>query len=309
MSETSTVAETRKNRKPVLQRSANRPLTGVTINPGRVEYVYMSGSTITSVERKLVDKDIPETLLDTLAVIGKLPIEASMSYMRMLTHAISGQEYGSLVVDDDAYILDINHLTHFKPVPGMGSTRIINTFGTAADPKGSAVRAELEKLGFIYAPSVKTKGHRHLIMLELKGPMTADVAQRKTEMSPYEELMDYADETAANTKGWEGELIGAVEVFKRFRISAGSLKHYRDQNKIITFPHGSRKFRYPAEQFVGTSIVRGIDAVREIINVEAETWLWLTQPSATLDGARPIDELKRKKLQAVLDAAHQQYDL
>jgi hypothetical protein len=125
----------------------------------------------------------------------------------------------------------------------------------------------------------------------------------------YLELMAYIEECAEATKGWEGELLEADEVYQRHGINAEQLDALRGEGKAMAFPKSAGGYVYSAAQFVDGNVVAGIDHVAKVVQINAECWLWLTQRSANLDGDVPLDRLKHGDLAAVLEAAHMQYDL
>ncbi|MFD1767087.1 hypothetical protein ACFSAG_09545 [Sphingorhabdus buctiana] len=125
----------------------------------------------------------------------------------------------------------------------------------------------------------------------------------------YEELMAYIEECAEATKGWEGELLEDDEVSQRYGISAEQLDALRGEGKAMAFPKSAGGYVYPAAQFVDCNVVAGIDHVAEVVQINGECWLFLTQRSPYLDGDVPLDRLKRGDLAAVVEAAHMQYDL
>jgi uncharacterized protein (DUF2384 family) len=71
-----------------------------------------------------------------------------------------------------------------------------------------------------------------------------------------------------------------------------------------------KKRRFPAEQFSENgSIIPAIDRLVSIIGTHGETWNFLTQQSASLNGKRPIDLLKAGKVERVLKTAERNYDV
>lgn len=131
----------------------------------------------------------------------------------------------------------------------------------------------------------------------------------KAAMSPYEELMAYADECAANVRGWHGELIDADTILARHAIARDELVHLRTEGQVVGLECAPDDVAiYPAAQFMDDNVIPGICEVRTVVGIEDEAWLWLIMPSAYLDGAIPLDCLKQGKIQAVVEAAHHQYD-
>jgi hypothetical protein len=140
----------------------------------------------------------------------------------------------------------------------------------------------------------------------LKGkskPRNADGAN-----AAYAELIAYLEETAAKTNGWEGELLDAAEVGARHGIGLTELDVLRAEGRVVAFVRKAGGFRYPDAQFEDGEVVSGLDRLADVIGTCGEMWLWLRQPCPYLDGAVPLDLLKRGELDAVLAAAHKQYD-
>jgi hypothetical protein len=129
-------------------------------------------------------------------------------------------------------------------------------------------------------------------------------------MTPYQELMAYAEETIAETAGWHGELLNAATVEQRHGIITNRLVAlYRDQ-RVIAFDHGAIDgLVFPDAQFVDGKVVDGIQSVRAVVKIVGEAWAWLICPSPYLDSAMPLDQLKAGNIAAVVAAAHLQYDL
>jgi hypothetical protein len=140
--------------------------------------------------------------------------------------------------------------------------------------------------------------------------MTDPTAPGEKEMTPYEELMAYAEETIAETEGWHGELLDAATVEQRHGITADCLMTlYRDQQVIGFGDEANGDLVFPDAQFIDGKVVDGIKSVRAVVKFVGETWLWLLYPSPYLDGDIPLDQLKLGNVAAVVEAAHMQYDL
>jgi hypothetical protein len=135
------------------------------------------------------------------------------------------------------------------------------------------------------------------------------IPDEENRRAAYAELMAYVEECAEATQGWEGELLEADEVNQRHGISAERLDILRCESNAIAFPKADGGYLYPNAQFVDGFVVAGIDHVADIVKINGERWLFLTQRSPYLDGDVPLDRLKRGDLAAVLHAAHMQYDL
>jgi hypothetical protein len=124
----------------------------------------------------------------------------------------------------------------------------------------------------------------------------------------YAELMAYLEETAAKTDGWEGELLDEVEVNARHGIGLAELEVLHAEGRVIAFRRKAGGFRYPDAQFENGKVVSGLDRLADVIGTRGEMWLWLRQPCPYLEWEIPLDLLKRSELDAVLAAAHMQYD-
>jgi Protein of unknown function (DUF2384) len=120
--------------------------------------------------------------------------------------------------------------------------------------------------------------------------------------------MAYLEETTAKTDGWEGELLDAAEVKVRHGIGSAELEVLLAEGRVVAFRMKAGGFRYPDAQFENGKVVSGLDHLAELVGTSGEMWLWLTLPSPYLGGAVPLDLLKRGELDAVLVAAHMQYD-
>lgn len=126
-------------------------------------------------------------------------------------------------------------------------------------------------------------------------------------MTPYEELMAYADETSAANAGWEGELIDAHLVTQRYGIPTATLSTMQVERRVIFFPDSDGFARFPSEQFVHGGAVPALAALQGMIGDASETWLFLMTPRASTKGCRPIDLLKEGLKDDILAAAERQY--
>lgn len=135
-------------------------------------------------------------------------------------------------------------------------------------------------------------------------------APRKAKMTPYEELMAYADETSEQTVGWHGELIDAALVKWRHGIAQDELLRLYNSGRVVGFDDDAKTgLLFPDAQFNDGAAVVGIDQVIDVIEIADEAWLWLLQPSPYLEGEIPLEQLKRGNIAIVVAAAHAQYDM
>jgi hypothetical protein len=124
----------------------------------------------------------------------------------------------------------------------------------------------------------------------------------------YAELIAYVEETAAKTDGWEGELLDAAEVNTRHGIGLAELEALHAERQVVAFGRKAGGFRYPDAQFENGKVVSGLDRLVEVVRICGEMWLWLRQPCPYLEWDIPLDLIKRNEIDAVLAAAHKQYD-
>lgn len=123
----------------------------------------------------------------------------------------------------------------------------------------------------------------------------------KKAMTPYEELMAYAEETIAETAGWHGELLDAASVERRHGIAPDRLLRLHHDRRVIAFDHGpTGGLVFPDAQFVDGKVVRGIKSVRAVVKIVGQAWAWLLHPSPYLDGNITLDQLKMGNISAVV---------
>jgi hypothetical protein len=130
-----------------------------------------------------------------------------------------------------------------------------------------------------------------------------------TTLTPREKLVAYARECAAQTRGWEGDVISAAEVACRFGIADARLEAMRRAKQVIAFRCGVDGFNYPAQQFSDSGVVPALDQLLGIIGTAGECWHWLLEDCAELGEVPPLELLKQGRIDEVLAAAHLQYDI
>lgn len=102
----------------------------------------------------------------------------------------------------------------------------------------------------------------------------------------------------------DSELLGAVELAQRLKVSRATIDNWRTGKLIIGFQKGLRNFIYPVRQFHRMRPIEGLSAVVEAFNAGEDAWEWLVLPNAMLEGQMPIDALRAGQIKPVIDAAH-----
>ena len=87
------------------------------------------------------------------------------------------------------------------------------------------------------------------------------------------------------------------------RIARSTLHRWQRRGEVVALRKGGRKHVFPLAQFVDGRPVAGISNVQSLIGNPRLTWLWLTRPSAQLDGRIPIDLLRADQIEKVVEAA------
>jgi hypothetical protein len=120
----------------------------------------------------------------------------------------------------------------------------------------------------------------------------------------------YAAECAAKNPNWVGEMVNSDQAIERFGVTGQQLNVWRRNKQIVYFGVSRKRRRFPAEHFCnGGTIIPGIDRLVSIIGTQGETWSFLTQQSASLNGLRPIDVLREGEIERVVATAERNYDV
>jgi len=101
----------------------------------------------------------------------------------------------------------------------------------------------------------------------------------------------------------ESELLGAVELAQRLKVSRATIDNWRTGGRIVGFQKGLRNFIYPVRQFDRLRPIDGLAAVVEAFDAEEDAWEWLVTPNGLTDGQPPIDALRQGQIDPVVDAA------
>ncbi|MER8372736.1 hypothetical protein [Mesorhizobium sp. M1406] len=102
---------------------------------------------------------------------------------------------------------------------------------------------------------------------------------------------------------WAGRVAGSTYLEENLRIARSTLHRWQRRGEVIALRKGGRKHVFPLAQFVDGRPVAGIRAVLSLIGNPRLAWLWLTRPSADLEGQVPIDLLRQDQVEEVVEAA------
>ncbi|MCQ8873093.1 DUF2384 domain-containing protein [Mesorhizobium sp. LMG17149] len=102
---------------------------------------------------------------------------------------------------------------------------------------------------------------------------------------------------------WAGRVAGSTYLEENLRIARSTLHRWQRRGEVIALRKGGRKHVFPLAQFVDGRPVAGIRDVLSLISNPRLAWLWLTRPSAQLDGRVPIDLLRHDQVDEVVEAA------
>lgn len=102
---------------------------------------------------------------------------------------------------------------------------------------------------------------------------------------------------------WAGRVAGSTYLEENLRIARSTLHRWQRRGEVIALRKGGRKHVFPLAQFVDGRPVAGIRDVLSLISNPRLAWLWLTRPSAQLDGRVPIDLLRQDQVDEVIEAA------
>ncbi|MER9300107.1 MbcA/ParS/Xre antitoxin family protein [Mesorhizobium sp. M0621] len=102
---------------------------------------------------------------------------------------------------------------------------------------------------------------------------------------------------------WAGRVAGSTYLEENLRIARSTLHRWQRRGEVIALRKGGRKHVFPLAQFVDGRPVAGIPGVLSQISNPRLAWLWLTRPSAQLDGRVPIDLLRQDQVDDVVEAA------
>ncbi|RWC31927.1 antitoxin Xre/MbcA/ParS toxin-binding domain-containing protein [Mesorhizobium sp.] len=102
---------------------------------------------------------------------------------------------------------------------------------------------------------------------------------------------------------WAGRVAGSTYLEENLGIARSTLHRWQRRGDVIALRKGGRKHVFPLAQFVDGRPVAGVRDVLSLISNPRLAWLWLTRPSAQLDGRIPIDLLRQDQVEEVVEAA------
>lgn len=117
-------------------------------------------------------------------------------------------------------------------------------------------------------------------------------------------LSEYA--TKGPIEEWAGPVAGS-SLLSECGIARSTLHDWQKRGEVVALLVGARKHAYPLEQFVDGRPVEGLARVVAVAPSPRSAWLWLVQPSPLLGNQRPIDLLKRDRIDDVVEAARTIY--
>lgn len=108
---------------------------------------------------------------------------------------------------------------------------------------------------------------------------------------------------ARRLEDWAGPVAGASTLQRDYGIARSSLHRWQQNDDVIALLKGARKHVFPVEQFIDSRPAKGIADVVAIVPDHRLAWLWLSRANPVLGGRKPIDLLKRDRVNEVTAAA------
>jgi hypothetical protein len=102
---------------------------------------------------------------------------------------------------------------------------------------------------------------------------------------------------------WAGEVLGPTELKRRLGLGRSTLHDWQRRNAVIGLRAGARRHVFPLAQFVDGRPLEGLGAVVQAAGSPRTAWLWLIEPHPSLNGAAPLDRLRRDEAGRVADLA------
>lgn len=103
----------------------------------------------------------------------------------------------------------------------------------------------------------------------------------------------------------QGGALTVDEVVKILRLTRQGVDKRRISGKLLAVETGRRGFLYPAWQFTKSGVLRGLEAALSALEGHdpwARLWFFVTE-NTWLEGATPLEVLKRGEVEALLTAA------
>jgi hypothetical protein len=111
----------------------------------------------------------------------------------------------------------------------------------------------------------------------------------------------------------EGGTVSDADFAKLLGVKSRQTVHnYRDAGKIIAVARGSRNFQYPSWQVKSGELLPGLDQVLDILRPNTSPIglvIFFLTPAEALEGKRPLDLLRKSKVDEVLEHAKRYGDV
>ena len=101
---------------------------------------------------------------------------------------------------------------------------------------------------------------------------------------------------------WAGPVADPGEIEKIFGTKRSTLHDWHKRCVVIGLLKGERKHVLLLAQFVDGRLVQGTAEITKIIRNPRSAWQWLIQLKPSIGGT-PLDELKKRHLEMVVNAA------
>ncbi len=105
----------------------------------------------------------------------------------------------------------------------------------------------------------------------------------------------------------DGGTYSAPEVARLLKISRQAVNKRRQSGRLLALPLGRHGFAYPAWQFAGEDVLPGFAEVLTRL-ADHDSWMqarFFVNTNLRLGDARPLDEIRRGNVEAVLRAAEE----
>lgn len=112
---------------------------------------------------------------------------------------------------------------------------------------------------------------------------------------------------ARKTNLHQGKVLSISEAAESLEVTRATVYAWIESKRLLAWRATRRGVLIPAEQIVDGEVVPGIERVLALIPDAEAAWDFLSEESAFVDpggSVRPIDVLRRGKLDAVVAAAH-----
>lgn len=103
----------------------------------------------------------------------------------------------------------------------------------------------------------------------------------------------------------EGGTLSVGQVAELLGITRQAVNKRRQTGRLLALSLGGRGFAYPTWQFSEGAVLPGLTAVLEEL-ADHDPWMqarFFLSPNLRLEGSRPLDEIRRGKVEGVLTAA------